>query len=104
METTHTAHLTMNEFADAVATASPGDQIIYAQGDLACSAIASAELFGVRRVAYRYYEDGRGYLTQRRCPEIKFRGHAAFEYIFTAASTRNGIANEIADRGARVLT
>jgi hypothetical protein len=89
MITNHTEHLTTNEFADNLATAKPGDRWTYAQGDLAHSAVGpgAEELKGVRALAYRAFEDKRGFLTQRRRPDITFKGGAAFEYVFTVGGT-----------------
>ena len=84
MVTFGTDHQSMNDFVEAIDLSAPGASICYAFGDLAVSAPYSAELNGLRSLAYRISAEGRGRLTQRRRTDMRFhRGGACYEYLFT---------------------
>jgi hypothetical protein len=84
------SYVTADEFAAAVGCAAPGSKICYALGDLANAARHPA-VFALRRLAQRYYSEGRGALTQRKRADLPAaRGGACFEYWFTKASAADG--------------
>jgi hypothetical protein len=86
MLTRGTTHLTMSEFELALALAKPGEQIVYATGDLGVSAVYSTELTRLRGHTQALNESRAGFLTMRRLADVVFvRGGASFEYIFTKA-------------------
>jgi hypothetical protein len=85
MDSFGTTHHTVSQFADALANPEV-QRIVYAIGDLACSARFSAELGRLREEVWQAGEASKGFLTQRRLPHAPFRhGGACFEYIFTKA-------------------
>lgn len=89
MITFGTDHQSMNEFADAVRAAAPGATFCYAVGDLAVSAPHSRELIGLRGLVSIASNGGRGRLTQRRRPDLRFaQGGVCFEYLFTKAAAK----------------
>jgi hypothetical protein len=85
MDSFGTSHHTVSQFADALANPSIR-HVVYAIGDLACSARYSTELTRLREEVWQAGEERKGFLTQRRLPAASFRGGGVcFEYIFTKA-------------------
>lgn len=91
MQSSGTNHLSMNEFRDALTSASPGSTIVYATGDISYSAPGNAELEGVRTLAMDGQIKGEIFLTQRPTSETfvdfpRFQGGRSFEYRATKAA------------------
>lgn len=83
-----TEHLSVDVFDSTYHVARPGDQIIYAIGDLALSRSIvpdGKELNALAKRTMHLAEQGRICLTQRAMPELEYRngGGRCFEYIAT---------------------
>jgi hypothetical protein len=94
MITYGTEHLSADVFNSTYKAAQPGDQIIYAVGDLATSRSIGPEGMDIDHLGTRVMhlaEHGFVCLTQRALPELRYRngGGRCFEYIATKCQPKN---------------
>lgn len=87
MESRGTSHMTSAEFVSALEMARPGENIVYATGDIAYSANDSSafELRILAKTVRSRSEEGLGRLFQRPCKTQRLMGGRAFQYIFKVA-------------------
>lgn len=91
LSTKLTAHMTPDQFVDAMTAMDGGDTVAYAVGDVSLDVAGSPMLAELRKVVWTHYVAGRGHLTQCRRTDLpKRQGGYIYEYRFTKASPRRG--------------
>jgi hypothetical protein len=86
LRTGGTTHLSPEETSKALAAIPPGEQIVYAVGDVRadCTALDAAELREVRALVWDAMRKGKVALTQRRIGEARFEYRALRKRITPA--------------------
>ena len=81
---TRTDYLSEEAFVARIATAQPGEQVVYATGDMAYGAALDPQLYALRKTVWRLHEAKVIALTQRKRRDRLFKiAGCAFDYIAT---------------------
>ena len=87
---TRTDYLSEDAFVARIASAQPGEQVVYATGDIACGAAHDPALFALRKTVQRLAEAKVIALTQRKRRDQLFKiAGCAFDYIATKREENN---------------